>query len=297
MYRNLSPKVLGVSGFQSELIELALSHGFKGLEIDVVDFIEKANSRGLDHARRLIDSARIKLGHLQLPVALSAADEAFDSELECLQGAAEHLATVGCDHLVTTIEPGSDDLPYHENFERHRKRLVALADVLDPHGIRLGIGFRGIASARQGKAFEFIHDLDALMTLVESAAESTGASIDVWDVVVAGSSVDDLKKIAASRMVAVQLSDGPADQSPQQWDETSRQLPGETGVIDSAAVLVWLAESDFEGPVTPVPHRSQFKGTTRENIVRRTGEKLNEVWKLAGLTPSGKLDVPVEQPA
>ncbi len=36
MFKNLSSKHLGVSGSQNELIELALSFGFKGFDLDIV---------------------------------------------------------------------------------------------------------------------------------------------------------------------------------------------------------------------------------------------------------------------
>ncbi len=297
MYKNLSPQALGVSGFQSELIELALSHGFKGLEIDVVEYLEQARTRGAEHARRLLVSAHVRLGGLRLPVHLTADDETFQAELQTLQNGAEALASAGADHLVTVLDPATDMLPYHEQFELCRKRLVALADVLDPHGIRVGVGFCGVASAREGKSFEFIHDLTALTTLVESAAESTGILLDVWEIVAAGGSVEDAKQIAPARVVAVQLADGPADRPADTWTESDRLLPGQTGVIDSAAVLAWLAQSGYEGPVTPKPDRSQFQGVTREAIVRQTADQLNAVWQEANLTPAGKPAPPVDQPA
>ena len=37
MYKVLNSKGLGVAGRQNELIELALTHGFQGVEIDMTD--------------------------------------------------------------------------------------------------------------------------------------------------------------------------------------------------------------------------------------------------------------------
>jgi hypothetical protein len=66
-------------------------------------------------------------------------------------------------------------------------------------------------------------------------------------------------------------------------------LPGETDVIDTPAALTALAEMGYSGPVTPLPHSSQFAGLRRDQIVKLTGEKLDAVWKQAGLSPAGKL--------
>ena len=68
MFKNLNPEALGVSARDSELIELVLSHGFKGLDLDLVALAEQARTQGLDKASRLIASARLKIGSFRLPV-------------------------------------------------------------------------------------------------------------------------------------------------------------------------------------------------------------------------------------
>ena len=37
MYKNLNTEILGITGRQSEIIELALTYGFRGIEIDIAD--------------------------------------------------------------------------------------------------------------------------------------------------------------------------------------------------------------------------------------------------------------------
>ena len=68
MFKNLNTEALGLSASQSELIELALSFGFKGIDLDVVDFSAQVKEHGLPKARRLLDSAKLKIGAFKLPV-------------------------------------------------------------------------------------------------------------------------------------------------------------------------------------------------------------------------------------
>ena len=75
MFKNLNTEALGVSGTQNEVIELALSHGFKGLELDLPAFAEQVEARGLAHSRRLLDSARLRLGSFRLPAELHVSVE------------------------------------------------------------------------------------------------------------------------------------------------------------------------------------------------------------------------------
>ena len=58
MFKNLNPSALGVSGHQSEILELALTYGFRGIDLNIVEFATRVKLRGMPYARRLIDSAR-----------------------------------------------------------------------------------------------------------------------------------------------------------------------------------------------------------------------------------------------
>ena len=50
MFKNLSTQALGVSGRQGEVIEAALSFGFKGLDLDIEEFSAQVTSSGLAQA-------------------------------------------------------------------------------------------------------------------------------------------------------------------------------------------------------------------------------------------------------
>ncbi|HEX5446285.1 MAG TPA: TIM barrel protein, partial [Pirellulales bacterium] len=156
-------------------------------------------------------------------------------------------------------------------------------------------GFESSDAARRDKHFEFIHDLDALLVLLSTVGQSNvGLSLDVWHVWAAGGSLDAVsKKLKADQIVAVALADAAQPDATQPdatqpesgdpHDAATRLLPGETGVIDSAAALSMLADLDYDGPVTPLPDRSRFAGMRRDAIAKLAGEKLDAVWQAAGL--------------
>ena len=54
MFKVLSCDALGISGRQSEIIELALSYRYSGIEIDIPLFCKQVELRGIEHARRFI---------------------------------------------------------------------------------------------------------------------------------------------------------------------------------------------------------------------------------------------------
>lgn len=293
MYKNLNMDCLGISGGQSELIELALSHRFKGMDLDMVEFAGQVDTHGLDHARRLIASARIQIGTFRLPVVWGqwqADDQQYKAGMEALPRIAELAAGLGCSRCLTRVDPASDERPYHENFEFHRKRIGDIAEVLAPHGIRLGLEFEATPSVRAGRAFQFIHSLDALIQLAKMAvADNVGVSVDLWQLHVCGGSLDQIKQLKAEQIIAVFLADIAADVNLEEVDTTAQLLPGETGVIDSVSALIMLAELGYDGPVTPRASIESLGGISRDAKGKLAAERLDELWQKAGLNARGKL--------
>ena len=65
MFKNLNPSALGISGHQSEIIELALTYGFTGLDVNMAEFAVRVRLKGMAYARRLIDSAQDSRRHVR----------------------------------------------------------------------------------------------------------------------------------------------------------------------------------------------------------------------------------------
>lgn len=287
MFKNLSTTGLGISGVESELVELALTYKFAGVEPDFMELYHRAEEKGVPYARRLIDSGKIKLGTFRLPIEW--ADEArYAKDREKLEKYASRAAELGCTRAVTLVVPASDERPYHENFEFHRRRLAEIGQVLAPHQIKLGLEFNALADARAGAAFEFIHNFDELRKLASGVGlANVGVVIDVFNWYVGGGTMDQIKSLSADQIVSVQLCDVPQDTPAAELTSKNRMLPGETGAIDCVEIVRWLSSIGYDGPVTARPDRSRFPKTGRMQIVKMVAEALDDIWTEAGL-PSVK---------
>ena len=135
MFKNLNPGALGVTGHQSEIIELALTYGFGGMDLNVVEFATRARLKSVEYARRLIDSAKLKLGSFALPFDWETDDETFAKDIAKLPEYAQAAVAAGCTRCIVTVAPANDTRPYHENFEFHRRRFQEICKV-DRHGHR-----------------------------------------------------------------------------------------------------------------------------------------------------------------
>ncbi len=285
MFKNLNPGALGVTGHQSEIIELALTYGFVGMDLNVVEFATRARLKGVEYARRLIDSAKLKMGAFALPFELDTDDEMFAKELKKLPDLAQAAVSAGCTRCIATVAPGSEKLPYHENFEFHKRRFQEICQALEPAGVRFGVGFQAAEYLRKNQAFQFVHDLDALTLLLNMvAAPNIGLLLDIWDIVVAGGSLDSVRKLPPEQIVAVHVADLPPAVGNGEIDEKSRLLPATEGArIDITTLLVYLKSVGYEGPITPRPSRGIFQSRRRDLVVKQAGEAMDKVWRAAGL--------------
>ena len=297
MFRNLSTVGLPLSGRPSELIELALSFGFDAMDIDILDFQQQADVYGAVHARRLMVSARLKSGVFQLPVQLGADDKTFEEDLAALPRRLELAEATEAPRAVARIEPASDEHSFKDFFELYRTRLHTIGDLLAARGITLGLAITPEAEARDGKANQFIHTYEGLLGLVAVAHERIGAVIDGWALHLTGESPDVIAKVPQGRLVEIRLSDAPREAAAAGLTHVQRLMPGETGAIDSAAILRAAHAAGYTGPVTPYADRSTLAGRGREKIVRLAGDRLEAIWKAPGLTIAPRGVTPVARDA
>jgi sugar phosphate isomerase/epimerase len=285
MFKNLNPSALGVSGHQSEIIELALTYGFTGIDLNMAEFAAQARLKGMPYARRLLQSAHVKIGTFALPMDWDTDDDTFRRELQKVPEYAQCAAELGCTRATAVLAPAGDHRPYHENFEFHRHRFQDICAALQPSGVRLAVGFLAAEYHRRNQAFQFIHDLDALTLLLNMvAAPNLGLLLDVWDVVACGGSLDTIRKLPPEQIVAVQIADMPAGVALSELDDKSRLLPGaENGRIDLAGLLKLLQSIGYDGPVTLKPSPGAMPSRRRELIVKQASEALDKVWRAAGL--------------
>lgn len=290
MFKNLNPSALGISGHQSEIIELVLSFGFDGMDLNVTDLATRAKLKGMPYARRLLDSAKVRIGSFPLPLDLETDEEEYQKSLQKLPEYAQVAAEIGCTRCLVTLAPAGDKRPYHENFEFHRRRLAEVCGALKPAGVWLGVGFRAAEYLRRNQTFQFIHDLDALTLLLNMVnAPNMGLLVDTWDIFACGGTLETIRGLSLRQIVAVQVADMPVDVPLSDLGENSRLLPGgEQGRIDVAAVLAALSKAGYDGPITLKPSRGIFQSRRRDLVVKQAGESLDKVWRAAGLPTDRK---------
>lgn len=284
MYRNLNPYILGISGRQGEMLEIALTYRFKGLTIDIKELADKAKRQGMEGATKYLLSARLKIGGFELPVRFAAAEGDFRSDLLGLKPVLDAATALGASRCFVTIPPTSDELPFHENFKFLAARLSEVAAALAERGIKLGLRLVAAEAQRNNGGYQFIYQADPLMMFIQTVgADNVGLWLDVWNWHVGGGTPEKLRALRGEQIIAAELSDIPVDADIAALTEDQCLLPGEGGQIDSAAYLATLRELGFDGPISAAVYPAASKGTKREALVQRASAALDALWQAAGI--------------
>ena len=282
MFKNLCPSTLGISGRQSEIIELTLTYGFRGLDLEIDDFAQRAKAQGLDQAIRFITSAKLRIGSVDLPVRWRSDDATYQADLAELDQVAAYAAKAKVYACKTLVFAESDRLPYHENFELHRKRLAEIAEVLGKHNIRLAVGFHAAAARREGKQFQFIQEADAMSFLLKSVnADNVGLWLDTWNWYVGGGTVASLKAFGIEKVAYVTVADAPNGIDRSALTEERRTMPTEDGAANVHNIVSLLKENNYKGPISLAPNANCFTGMKNDAILKQCGSVLEELCSAA----------------
>ena len=180
MYRSLCTDGLGVSIRQNELIELALTFGYKGIEIDMDDMVGRAEKMGDQFATQFVNAAKVDISTFELPIDFGATEDEFNDQAGKLDKICELAKSIEAKHCYIKVAPTHPALQYQENFEKHRVRIAGIADKLAEVGTKVGLQFQAGGSA--GEDMRFIHQPDEMLALVKSIGhENVGFVLDTWN--------------------------------------------------------------------------------------------------------------------
>ena len=304
MYKNLNASVLGISGRQSELIELALTYGFRGVDVNMTELQKRAESRGVDWASRFISSAyqstqRSKKSvatnklfrgcGFDLPICWQKSEEIFNQDMAKADALLELCQEMGIVRVQTPVWAANDEAPYHEYFEASRTRLAQIGEKLAGADVKLGLELQAAPSQRQVGANQFIYQAEAILTLINMIdADNVGLALDTWAWRVGEGGLDQLSELPGNRIITVRLADLPDSSDPGSITLEERALPGASGSIDFVALMTMLGEKNYDGPITVFPRPGLLEGA-RDKVVQRTGDIIESLWHEAGLSHLAKV--------
>jgi sugar phosphate isomerase/epimerase len=284
MFRNLNPALIGAKTSLDRLTKQARGANFDGMDIDVIEAADLISKKSIHYVKKTFEENGLRFGGWYLPTRWKEEERCFHEDLEQLSRQSLLAKKLGCTRATTWISPYSDELSYEKNLEWHRNRLIRIAEALKKNDCSLALEFVGTKTYRTGHKYEFIHNLEGILELLEAVKmKNVGLLMDSWHWYVSGGRLQDLKQLSTKEVFYVHVNDAPRNVQRDEQIDLVRCLPGETGVIDLVSFLHWLENINYEGPVTPEPFSKKLKDLNASEAIRVVGEALDQVWKKAEL--------------
>jgi len=282
-YPILSVSRLGFQANFTESLDLAVKHGFEGLDPDPNYFA----SLGEDGLKRLVDdihAKNLKFGVAGLPVEFRNDETTFNDGLKKLPATADILRRAGIRRVSTWVLPCSNELTYLQNFRQHSERLRQCAKVLGGYGQQLGLEYVAPRTFWRSERHPFVHTLSEMRELmVAIGTGNLGIQLDSWHWFNAEDTAKDLLTLRGSDVVTVDLNDAPRGLTLDQYQDDHRELPAATGVIPVKEFLNALVEMGYDGPIQAEPFNAALRALPLDQACAIASSAIKKAFSVAGV--------------
>lgn len=280
---DLTPGAIGIKAKPSELLDLAVAHGFESVQPNTAFLagLDKPQRKEFAHELR---AKGLTWGSAGMPVEFRKDADTFQSGLKGLPKTATALRDAGATRISTWLKPYHESLTYLANFRQHTARLGEVTRILADHGLRFGLEYVGTRTLWTSSRHSFIHSLAEAKELIAAIDQPTlGFVLDSWHWFTAGETAGDILTLKNSDIVACDLNDAPAGIPIEAQLDNRRELPAATGVIDVAAFLQALAKVGYDGPVRAEPFNQPLRALDDRPAAKATATAIRKAITQAGL--------------
>ena len=276
MYKTLAPDCIGHPVTLDVSAPVAKKYGFAGIWLK----LERDAQMPVERTRALLKEYELRAAGFGLTVDYRKDEATYERGMEDWEAYVRYAKECGITRCISWIIPFSESLSFEENFALHVKRLRPVAEILEHYGMQFGLEFLGPPKLRRNVKYEFIHDLDGMLTLCEAiGTKNMGILMDVWHWDLAGQCYEDFRKLGnEKRIVAAHIMDAPAGIPPEEQEDRVRALPGSTGVLRIGEFFRGLTDLGYTGPVLAEPFEKSLEKVSFEEAVKIVSASIDQVW-------------------
>jgi len=276
MFSNLSLGALGLPGGGPTAVDLAVKHGFGGVDGDVNHLRGLGDGDAVGEFAAEVRERGLRWGMAGLPIKLTAPAAEFAAQLAALPETLAVLTDAGVGAVGTWIRPMDDDLTYRRNWVLHVSRISLVAAMLADAGLRLGLEYIGPKTFWSTERFPFVHSLSEARELIaDTGARNIGLILDTYHWYTAGETTDDLRGLADADIVSADINDARDDLDRDSQQDLDRRLPGSTGVIDLDGFMDALRVAGYTGPVKVEPFMKSLADQPVDEVLADVSARLD----------------------
>lgn len=229
----------------TQFAELAARVGYAAVDVN----LGAAMRDGVEATRALLARLKLRPGIVGLPVDFRQDEAIFQQGLAKLEEAARFARAIGCPRMATWVM-SSSERPKAEQRQILKERIQACAEILNKHGVRLGLEFLGPLHLRRRFPHEFIYQMDEMLDFARECGPNLGLLLDSWHWHLAGATVADILRAGKDGIVHVHVSDVPAGLPLEKILDSERLMPGE-GAVDWVGFFGALRKIGYRDAVSP----------------------------------------------
>jgi len=271
---------IGVEADLKLAIELAAKYGFESVAPEAEFLATLTDSQAAELQVRL-QELELVWGAASMNVDFRKDEATFEAGLRQLPKDAAALQRSGVTRTGTWLNPRSEELTYVANFRQHARRLRECVKVLNDHGLRFGMEYVGPKTLWASARHSFIHSLAETKELIaEIGQPNVGVILDSWHWYTAHETIDTLRSLTNSDIIACDLNDAPVGIAVDEQIDNRRELPAATGVIDLKGFLGVLVELQYDGPVRAEPFNEPLNKLANDPAVEATAAAMKKAFAL-----------------
>tara|TARA_Y100000385_G_scaffold283791_1_gene340610 strand:+ start:25 stop:984 length:960 start_codon:yes stop_codon:yes gene_type:complete len=280
---SLMPGSLGINVDAYELINLALKNNFDSI-YPLINDLSKMSDLELNDYMGMMKSNSLSFDVSILPVDFSQSNSIFNDGIKVLKDYCNTMKKIESKGFCRWIMPTNNDLTYLRNFETHKSRLKECAKIIGDNGMKLGLEFVAPKTLMARDQFSFIRTINELRELIDAIDEkNVGYQLDTFHLYCANHTVDDLKFLNKDDIIMCQLNDAVKGRSRDEQIDLERELPGKTGLIDTAPFLNFLEEIGYEGTISAEPFNKDLNSMNNEKAAKITFDSIKKSFENAGI--------------
>ena len=280
---SLMPGTIGINVNANELLDLAIKNKFESIYPLINDLKKMSTMELSDYLDKMVSNS-ISFDVSILPVDFSQTDSVFNNGIKVLKDYCKVMRKIDSVGFCRWIMPTSNNLTYLKNFKIHKERLKECAKIIGDNDMKLGLEFVGPKTLMARDQFSFIRTINELRELISEIDErNVGYQLDTFHLYCANHSIEDLRFLNKDDIIMCQLNDAVNGRTRDEQIDLERNLPGKTGLIDTAPFLNFLQEVGYDRTVSAEPFNKDLNKMNNEEAAKITYDSIKNSFVNAGV--------------
>jgi sugar phosphate isomerase/epimerase len=280
---SLMPGTVGINVNTYELLDLAIKNKFESIYPLINDLKKMSTMELSDYLDKMVSNS-ISFDVSILPVDFSQTDSVFNNGIKVLKDYCKVMRKIDSVGFCRWIMPTSNNLTYLKNFKIHKERLKECAKIIGDNDMKLGLEFVGPKTLMARDQFSFIRTINELRELISEIDErNVGYQLDTFHLYCANHSIEDLRFLNKDDIIMCQLNDAVKGRTRDEQIDLERNLPGKTGLIDTAPFLNFLQEVGYDRTVSAEPFNKDLNKMNNEEAAKTTYNSIKNSFVNAGV--------------